>query len=277
MSTEVRRHRGSFWRLFGSEMQLMLSKWRNRIGMGVLALFPIMVTIGMWQDSRSGGMSEAIGGVTNGLVVAMLALIAESAMFLPLAVAMLSGDSIAGEANQGTLRYLLTVPVGRTRLLAVKYLSLMVGAVIGTVIVLVVGAVLGTIVLGGGTSASLSGTTMSYGQTLWRLVIAGGYVCLMLWAIAAIGLFFSTLVDQPMAVTVAVMVVVVLMWILLTVNQLDWLHPWLLTHRMQAFLDVMRDPIHWSTMRTGALVALGYIVVFTSLAWARFTGKDIST
>ena len=33
----------------------------------------------------------------------------------------IAGDSVAGEANIGTLRYLLAVPVGRTRLLAVKY------------------------------------------------------------------------------------------------------------------------------------------------------------
>ncbi len=73
------------------------------------------------------------------------------------------------------------------------------------------------------------------------------------------------------------MVIVVLMWIVLTVPQLDWLHPWLLTYRMQAFTDVMREPIYHDQMRTGALVALGYIAVFGSAAWARFTGKDITS
>lgn len=279
MSTEVtlRRHRGAWWRLLGSEMQLVLSKWRNRLGMGVLALVPVLVTIGLYQDSRSGGPQEVIGGLTNGLVVAMLALLAETAMFLPLAVSMLSGDSIAGEANQGTLRYLLVVPVGRTRLLLVKYLSLMISSVIGVLIVLVVGGVLGAAVLGAGNSASLSGTTLSFGQTALRLLLAGAYVSLMLWAIAAIGLFFSTLVDQPMAVTVGVMVVVVLMWITLTVPQLHWLHPYLLTNRMQSFTDVMRAPIYWDNMATGALIALAYIAVFLAAAWARFTSKDVTS
>lgn len=275
MSTDstIRTHPGAFWRLLGSEMSLMLSKWRNRIGMLVLALVPVLITVGMRQQ----GNVEVVAGLTNGLTVPLLALIAESAMFLPLALAMLSGDSIAGEANQGTLRYLLSVPVGRTRLLLVKYLSLMIGSVLGVLIVLVVGGGLGVTFFGAGSSATLSGGRISFGETLARLLLAAAYICLMLWAIAAIGLFLSTLVDQPMAVTVGVMVIVVLMWICLTVPQLDWMHPWLLTYRLQSFTDVMRDPIYLDTMRTGAWVALGYIAVFGSAAWARFTSKDISS
>jgi hypothetical protein len=36
-------------------------------------------------------------------------------------VAVVAGDSMAGEAGYGTLRYLLAVPAGRVRLLTVKY------------------------------------------------------------------------------------------------------------------------------------------------------------
>ena len=48
----------------------------------------------------------------------------ELPLFLPLAVAVIAGDTIAGEANVGTLRYLLATPVQRSRLLAVKYVAL---------------------------------------------------------------------------------------------------------------------------------------------------------
>ena len=263
----------AFWRLLGSEIGLMLSKWRNRIGMVVLALVPVIMTIAINQQ----GQAEVVAGLTNGLSIPLLALIAESAMFLPLALAMLSGDSIAGEANQGTLRYLLSVPVGRTRLLFIKYASLMIASIIGVLIVIVVGGVLGVAFFGAGPSATLSGGQISFADTLGRLLLAGAYICLMLWAIAAIGLFLSTLVDQPMAVTVGVMVLVVMMWILLTVPQLDWLHPWLITYRMQAFIDVMREPMYFAEISKGALVALGYILVFGSAAWARFTSKDINS
>lgn len=262
--------------LLGSEIGLMMSRWRNRLGLVVLALVPVLVTIGMRQSAGSGG-PDIVAGLTNGLVVPFTALLAEAALFLPLAVAMLSGDAIAGEAQQGTLRYLLTVPVSRARLLGMKYVSLMIGSAIGVLVVLLVGGVLGVAVFGAGESSTLSGTRISFGDTLLRLLLAGAYVTVILWAVAAIGLFFSTLVDQPMAVSIGVMVLVILMWIALTVPQLDWLWPWLLMTRVQAFSDVMRDPIYWTQMRNGILVAGAYAVVFLAAAWARFTSKDITS
>ena len=44
-------------------------------------------------------------------------------LFLPLTVGVVAGDTIAGEAGQGTLRYLLVAPAGRVRLLVVKYVG----------------------------------------------------------------------------------------------------------------------------------------------------------
>ena len=56
-------------------------------------------------------------------------------LVLPVVVSVVAGDSVAGEAGYGTLRYLLTVPAGRTRLLAVKYSAIVVWAVTATFIV----------------------------------------------------------------------------------------------------------------------------------------------
>ena len=60
--------------------------------------------------------------------MAFAALILELPLFLPLAVSAIAGDSVAGEANLGTLRYLLTIPAGRTRLLVVKYAAIVIFA-----------------------------------------------------------------------------------------------------------------------------------------------------
>lgn len=275
MSTETpHRHRGAWWRLLASEMTLMLGRRRNQIGLVILAAVPIIIAVALRGDSGSTGM---VGGLTNGLVVPLVALVVESAFFLPLAVSMLSGDAISGEANQGTLRYVLTVPVARTRLLLAKFVSLMLGALIGVGLIMVVGAVAGVAALGAGPSATLSGTQISFGQTLLRLLMVAGYLTVMMWAVAAIGIFFSTLIGQPMAVTVAVMVVVVLMLISQNFTQLDWLHPWTITHWIPNAVDLMRDPPYWSNVARGAGLAAGYIVVFGSAAWAHFNNKDVTS
>ncbi len=56
-------------------------------------------------------------------------------LVLPVVVAVVSGDSVAGEAGYGTLRYLLAVPAGRTRLLAVKFAAIAVWATTATFVV----------------------------------------------------------------------------------------------------------------------------------------------
>ena len=65
---------------------------------------------------------SAVAG--NGIFLGFAGLSVEIALFLPLAVSVLAGDAIAGEANQGTLRYLLIAPVARGRLLVMKAVSL---------------------------------------------------------------------------------------------------------------------------------------------------------
>src|SRR3954452_16704827 len=113
-------------RFFRSELWLIFARRRNSIGLAVLAVVPVVLAIAVKATADPGG-GGLIGSIlANGLYVAIAALGLEMPLFLPVAVAAISADSVAGEANQGTLRYLLTVPVDRTRLLAVKFAGILV-------------------------------------------------------------------------------------------------------------------------------------------------------
>jgi ABC-2 type transport system permease protein len=268
------------WRLLRSELRLIMGRRRNQIGMLVLASLPILISVAI----RVSGPGEGDGGpglisevTSNGIFVALTSLSVEIGLFLPLAVAVLSGDTIAGEANLGTLRYLLTVPISRTRLLVVKYLSLVIGAVVGLLIVAGTGVVVGGALLGLGPTTLLSGTQISLVDALGRLLLAVLYLTAGLAGLAAIGLFVSTLTEQPIAAMIAVTVLATAMWILNAIPQLDWLHPWLLVNRWNAFADAFREPVFWDVMRTGLLVDLAYVLVFTALAWARFSNRDVTS
>jgi ABC-2 type transport system permease protein len=267
-------------RLLRSEVRLITGRRRNQAGLLVLASVPILVALALkFSEPREGrGGSGFFGAATsNGIYVALGALTIEIALFLPLAVAALSGDTIAGEANTGTLRYLLTVPVDRTRLLIVKYVSLVIGTLIGVLVVAVTGVIIGGILFGLGPTTLLSGTQVGLGDALVRTGLSVLYLTIGLSALAAIGLFISTLTEQPIGAMISTVVVSTAMWILDGIPQLDWLHPWLLVHYWPAFADAFRDPIYFEEMGKGLLVALAYAVLFLSLAWARFSQKDITS
>jgi ABC-2 type transport system permease protein len=266
-------------RLLRSELRLIAGRRRNQAGLLALAAVPIVMAIAVKVDDPAAGDGpEFLSSITsNGLFVPLAALNVEIAVFLPLAIAMLSGDAIAGEANIGTLRGLLTVPVERTRLLVVKYVALCIGALCAVAMVAVPGAVIGIALFGTGPMPTLSGTQIGTGDALWRLLLACLVIATGLAALAAVGLFVSTLTEQPIAAAITLVIFTITSWILVAVPQLDWLHPWLLVYRWPAFSDVMRDPMLWTEIRTGLLVNIAYAAVFWLAAWARFGGKDITS
>lgn len=270
----------SWLRMLGSELRLILGRRRNQAGMLALATVPVLIAVAIKLASprRRGGGPDFFSQITgNGLFVAFAALSVELVFLLPIAIALVSGDAIAGEAKEGTLRYLLTVPAGRTRLLTVKYASLVIIAVIGVSIVALVGALVGTAVFGTGELTTLAGSRIPLAEGVARLVLSVLYLSAGLAALAAVGLFVSTLTEQPIAVVVTVMMLTVVAWLLAGIPQVEVIHPWLLIDAWPAFADLLRDPPMTETIRRGLLVDAGYAAVFWLAAWARLGSKDITS
>ena len=266
-------------RFLRSELKIIFGRRRNIAGMGVLAAVPVILAVSarLSSSGQIGGPDFISAIVGNGLFVAFGALALELPLFLPLAVSAISGDSVAGEANIGTLRYLLAIPAGRTRLLVIKYFAIVIFAFAATFLVALVGSIMGLALFGGGDMTLLSGTQTSLADGLRRLVLSSLYLAVQFSALGAIGLFVSTLTEQPIGATIAIVLVNVLMFILDRIAQLGWLHPWLLTHWWTAFGDLLRDPIATESIQRGLITALVYAGVFWLAAWARLSTKDISS
>jgi ABC-2 type transport system permease protein len=270
-------------RFLRSELSIVFGRRRNQVLLGVLAALPILLAIALKVSSGSDdggggggpGFLEAI--TSNGLFVAFAALAATLPLFLPLAVAAASGDAIAGEANLGTLRYLLTIPAGRTRLLLTKYVAVVIFGLAATAIVALAGVISGLALFGGGDVILLSGTTTSFADGVGRLALSVLYLSAGFAALGAIGLFVSTLTEQPIAAIVATVGIDVLMFIVDAIPQVAWIHPWLLVDWWPSFGDLLRDPISTDSISRGLLTALVYAVVFLTAAWLRFRSKDITS
>jgi ABC-2 type transport system permease protein len=271
----------AWFRLLGSELGLVFGRRRNRVGLGVLLGIVVLLGIALKVSavrhprSAAGDLISAVAG--NGIFLGFAALSVEIALFLPLAVSVLAGDAIAGEANLGTLRYLLIAPVARGRLLVMKAVSLVIGSVAGATVVALGGLLTGVVLFGVGPLTTLSGTRIGAADGLLRLLVAVAYLAAGLSALAMVGLFISTLTEQPIAATVATAMVSTLLWILDAVPQLDWLHPWLLVDRWMSFVDLLRDPVFPDRIVTGLWVDAAYAAVFLLLAWLRFRNKDVTS
>ena len=140
------------------------------------------------------------------------------------------------------------------------------------------GAIAGIALFGTGPMLTLSGTEISFGSAVWRVVLVSLYIAAGLAALGAVGLFISTLTEQPLAATVALHDLHHPVVDRSTrCRRSRWLHPWLLVDQWMAFGDLLRDPPFWDNVAQGLWVDLAYAVVFWLAAWARFAGKDITS
>ncbi|MFE9424603.1 ABC transporter permease [Kitasatospora sp. NPDC006697] len=271
-----------FLALFRSELGLTFRRVRSVALLGVLALVPIL--IGVVVKLETGNMRRGDGGgpaflaqvTQNGVFLTFTALAASLPVFLPMTVGVVAGDSVAGEAATGTLRYLLVAPAGRTRLLAAKFTAALAFCLAATLSVALAGLLVGSVLFPVGDVALLSGDTISLGEGLLRMALIAGVVALSLSGLVAIGLFISTLTNSGIAAMASTVGLVIIVQVLDSFPQLHAVQPWLFTHHWLSFADLLRQPMYWDeVLRNLGLQAL-YVAVFGSAAWARFSSRDIT-
>jgi ABC-2 type transport system permease protein len=278
----------TWFRFLGSELRLIFGRRRNQALLGVLAALPILIGIALRLQASSGGGGGGGGGdgpgpaffsqvTDNGVFLALAAITVLLILVLPLAVAVVAGDSIAGEAGLGTLRYLLAVPVGRTRLLFIKYTALVIFGLTACLLVTVVSLATGAALFPVGPVTLLSGTTVPLAAGLLRLLLVTLYVTAAMAAVGSIGLAISTLTEHAIAAMAAILVVVVGSEVADSVSQFAVIHPFLPTHFWLSFDALLRSPVDWTSAGHG-LVSFGvYVLIFGSIAWARFTTADVTS
>jgi ABC-2 type transport system permease protein len=213
----------------------------------------------------------------NGVFLTFIALSTLLVLVLPVVVAVVAGDSVAGEAGYGTLRYLLAVPAGRTRLLAVKYGVIVTYALCATFIVSAVALAAGAVLFPVGPVTLLSGTTVSLAAGLLRLLFVTLYVTAAMAALGAIGLAISTLTEHAIGAIATLMILVVTSEVVDHVPQLAAAGPYLPTHWWLSFDSLLRVPVDTPTLLRGLLSFAVYAVLFGSFAWARFTSADVTS
>ena len=270
--------------MIGVELRKLFRRPRTWVTIAVLNALPVLVAVLVQLTDlapRPGEGPPFLSAVlTNGALFPLAALAIVLPLFLPIAVAVVAGDAVAGEAQAGTLRYLLVRPAGRTRLLVAKLVSVIAFVLVTVLVVAGVGYVVGTTLfdaqpVGGGTS--VSGTSLSQQELAGRSLMAIGYVTVSMLGVAAFGLFFSTLTDSPLAAALGALAVLVASSLLFTLDAASPIAPYLPTRYWLAFVDLFRDPVLWRDVVRGLALQGVHVGVLLTAAWANFTTKDVTS
>jgi ABC-2 type transport system permease protein len=268
--------------VFRVELTKASRRWRTVLLLAAFGGIPILIAIAVHASpptAADAGDSPPflIQIVRNGLFAPLTGLAVVQPFFLPLATGLFAGDAIAGEAQGGTLRYLLVRPVARTWLVLAKYSASMTLLASLLLWVVVCGLVAGAALFGLGALPTLSGTTLSVGAAILRILAAVGYMLVAVSGVTAIGLFISTLTDSAPAATVATIIIAIASQIMDNLPSVRSIHPYLPTHGWLAFTDLFRFPIDWTGMRGGLAVSAAYTVVFLGAALIVFRRSDVTS
>jgi ABC-2 type transport system permease protein len=297
------------------ELVKLLRRPRTWISIVLTCALPLMVAIFITVTDLvppPGQGSAFLSAVLqDGALYPAAALALVLPVFLPVAVAVVAGDSIAGEAAGGTLRYLLVRPVGRTRLLVAKLVSVVVYVLLVVLAVTFTAYATGVFLLGpseaaavgqapgggvpggaaapglagqaptagqaaGGAVTSLSGAPLSLLQLTERTAGAIAFITVSMLGVAAIALFLSTITDSALGSALGALAALVASEVLVTLNAATVVQPYLPTRYWLAWIDFFRQPVFWRDIQRGFGIQAVYVVVFLAAAWANFSTKDIT-
>ena len=277
------------------ELVKLVRRPRSWVSVALLCGLPVLVAVfvAVTHVAPPPGQGPTLlsAVLSNGSLYPAAALAIVLPIFLPVAVAVVAGDAIAGEAGAGMLRYLLARPVGRTRLLVAKLATLIVYTLTAVVAVAVTAYVTGTLLFGsapvaatpGGittsdiAATSLSGTGLTPADVLIRTAGAIAFIGVSMLGVGAIALFLSTVTDSSLGAALGALAALVTSQVLVALNAAASVSPYLPTRYWLAWVDFFREPILWRNIDRGFAVQGVYVVVFLGLAWANFATKDITS
>jgi ABC-2 type transport system permease protein len=268
------------------ELTKLLFQKRTYIGWGGLFLLPFIFGLAFRLTSGSGPHGEggdALGAMmmqgvrTNGMYLGLLALFMLATFLLPLLASMAGSQTVAGEAEKGTLRTTLMQPVRRSGLLVSKWLVANIYMAVGLAILGVSSLIAGAAFFGLHPLGIVSGGSMSVGASvLWSLA---GYAYAMagMLAVVSLALLLSALAESSLTAAAGALVTVIVMLVLGSLSVFDFLQPYLITSHLSAWGNFFERPLDLAPIWKGLVCFGAWGAGTLGLAFWRFSRKDIVT
>ncbi|SEK46794.1 ABC-2 type transport system permease protein [Blastococcus sp. DSM 46786] len=260
-------------------------QFKRRRTLGVFALMVALplVLIGALQLGASEEAAENTRinlvdvATASGLNFTLFVLFATTGFFLVVVYALFFGDTVAVEAQWGSLRYALATPVPRMRLLRQKWLAALVQSVAALLTLAAVAVVAGGIAFGFGDIRTPVGVGIDQGEGMLRLAGMLGYLAVHLLVVGALAFWFSTITDAPLAAVGGAVFTMVVFAILDQVEQLGSIRDWFPTAEEFAWTDLLQTPVDDGDLFRGVIQSLVYIAVFTALGFRHFARRDVTS
>lgn len=272
--------RSELWKLFG--------KKRTYIGFGMFLVAQNAMLLAFrftrWQQDME-RLLEGNGYLAqefiSALTVAVVMLIPQILLLMPLYTTLVGGDLVAKEVEDGTLRMILARPISRLRLLAVKWLA---GALFALALVLVLGATAllcarlwfpwkGMFVFAPGQAFAVLSSEVG----LQRYLLAQVFLAVNAVTMLSLAFLFSCFNMKPAAATILALSYLFVNLVLESIPFFDRYEVWLLPHHFRCWLRVFDTPIPWWEILQSQFVLLGAVATAFIVGAVGFQMRDFKS
>jgi ABC-2 type transport system permease protein len=274
-----RAHRPSVLTVYAWELRKLARQWRTYLGLALVVLPPVIFVV--FQSLRGPRSHQAdnvfIAQITqSGLATPVLMLLFESFLLLPVVTALVSGDIVANEDSNGTLKTILTRSVDRGQVFAAKILAAFSYAIFALFLSAAVATVAGVAAWGFYKVTTYSGTTVSAPKALLLIFAANAVFLIPLLTLASIGLLLSTATRNSAASVVGTVGVVIIMLIIAQIPGLEGVRPYLVPEQFEAWHGLLRTPTDWAPISHSAWVCALYALPALFAGYLVFLRRDVA-
>jgi len=276
------------WRLTKIELFKIFRKPRTYIAFVAIAAIIFLVQLAFYLDGEKymSFMMAAVdtafsfeGNMMNGYFIFFI-ILQTLLVHVPLLISLVAGDAIAGEANMGTLRLLVTKPVSRTSIILGKFWSTCIYTVLLLTFMAIIG-LFGSMLLFGTSDLLIFKSDklllLDRSDVLWRYAAAYGFAALSMITVAALAFLFSVFAENSIGPIIAAMSVIIVSTILMTMDIpfFNAIKPYLFTNHMLNWKGFFDRPVDKTEVLKSALFLVAHITGFVSLSIYIFRKKDI--
>jgi len=276
------------WRLTKIELFKIFRKPRTYIAFVAIAAIIFLVQLAFYLDGEKymSFMMATVdtafsfeGNMMNGYFIFFI-ILQTLLVHVPLLISLVAGDAIAGEANMGTLRLLVTKPVSRTSIILGKFWSTCIYTVLLLTFMAIIG-LFGSMLLFGTSDLLIFKSDklllLDRSDVLWRYAAAYGFAALSMITVAALAFLFSVFAENSIGPIIAAMSVIIVSTILTTMDIpfFNAIKPYLFTNHMLNWKGFFDRPVDKTEVLKSALFLVAHITGFVSLSIYIFRKKDI--
>jgi ABC-2 type transport system permease protein len=263
--------------VYAWELRKLVAQKRTYLGLAAAALVPVIFVVALTlQNGQPEDVAFGRYVRQSGLAIPPVILIFGSYWLFPLITALVSGDIVAAEDHNGTLKTILTRSVGRGRIFAAKVLAAVTYAIVALALMALTAVIGGIIVSGFHPLVTLSGTTVSAGRALLLIGASLLVYLLPLIAIASIALLLSTVTHNSAAAVVGALMISLMLQLVTIIPGLGVLHPYLLPTQFNAWQGFLRTPADWTPVIRAAWVCALYALPCIGVAYLNFLRRDVA-